>query len=462
VTEPLSARSPHRFRRRLTAAFVLVAVLSAGVLAVVTVILVREYRWRSFRNQAESEARLVLALAPRELTEASFERLVEAYGGRAGADTVAIVGGEVFASASQIGVDDIPSPLREPPPEGFAVDGTDVEGADFHVVAARVSGTRYYFFFSLEQLQDSFRELQLVLAAGWFLTVSLAAAVGHAVARRTLQPGRAAAGAASDLAAGLLDTRIDVTSDDEFGAWADSFNRMAEALAETIGRLEEAAARERRFTADVAHDLRTPLTGVSAAAGFLEEDLERLPVDLQRAARVLVADVRRLRLLVAELLELARIDSGSEEIRRERTRLAQAVAAVVNGVAEAHGRALDVRLDIAEELEIVADRARLRRVLSNLLDNAVEHGSEPIVVQAKADDERVVVEVRDSGPGIDPASLPHVFDRFYKADSARTGQGTGLGLAIARAQAEIQGGTLTAANAEHGGARFEVTLPQSE
>ena len=136
--------------------------------------------------------------------------------------------------------------------------------------------------------------------------VVLAGAAGALAARRVLRPVGQASAAAHALAEGLLDTRLPVETDDEFGAWAASFNEMADALEEKIRALSEAQARERRFTADVAHELRTPVTALVGEASLLREQLERMPVEAKRPAQLMVDDVSRLRRLVEELMEISR------------------------------------------------------------------------------------------------------------------------------------------------------------
>src|SRR5207244_916785 len=138
----------------------------------------------------------------------------------------------------------------------------------------------------------------------WVLAVAVAAATGLLLARRTLGPVARASRAARDLAEGLLDTRLPVETRDEFGAWATSFNEMASALEAKIEALSEARERERRFTSDVAHELRTPLSAVVGEASLLREHLAELPAEVRRPAELLVGDVGRLRRLVEELMEI--------------------------------------------------------------------------------------------------------------------------------------------------------------
>ncbi|GAB3937907.1 hypothetical protein GCM10027614_16990 [Micromonospora vulcania] len=134
-------------------------------------------------------------------------------------------------------------------------------------------------------------QLRTALLAGWVLVVLLAAGVGHTLARRTLEPVGRASRAARALTEGLLATRLPVHGRDEFSVWAASFNEMAEALESKIAALSAAQDRERRFTADVAHELRTPVTALVAAASLLREHLDQLPDDARPAARLLVGDV---------------------------------------------------------------------------------------------------------------------------------------------------------------------------
>jgi two-component system sensor histidine kinase MtrB len=187
---------------------------------------------------------------------------------------------------------------------------------------------------------------------------------------------------------------------------------------------------------------------------MLAERVDELPEHAREPARLLVRDVHRLRDLVLELLELARLDAGNEPVHLERISVAPALESVVRPWLE---RAA-ITVDIEPGLTILADRARLKRVLTNLLDNAVEHGGGDVVVRAAVVDDRVAIEVCDHGPGIAPDALEHVFERFYKADAGRSGRGSGLGLAIAFAHAQAQGGTLTATNLGSGGARFTLSL----
>ena len=446
-----------RFRTRLSAAFVLVAGVTSGLLALGSFLTIKEYRYRTFTGHAEDVARLGLLSAPGELSLADFESLLDEFRARAGFETVARVGDLVYSSSPDVGAPDIPAALGSLPEPGELTQATaTVRGTPYLVVAGTpVGGTsELYFFFHRSDLVESLRQFGNVLAIGWLASVAFAALVGQVVARRTLRPVARAAEAAQSLADGLLETRLPAPADDEFGAWAQSFNRMAGALEDKIQALSAAAERERRFTANVAHELRTPLTGMSSAASLLGDELDGLPERGRRPAELLIEDVRRLEGLVLELLELARLDAGHDEVQCEALSLREAV----NAVLRTWGGEGRVQATIADELMVMADRARFKRVVSNLVANALDHGGGQVEVVGRAENGTVALDVLDRGPGLSAEDVDRAFQRFYKADGARARGGSGLGLAIALEQARAQGGSIEAGNRQSGGARFTFRL----
>ncbi|HEV8490128.1 MAG TPA: HAMP domain-containing sensor histidine kinase, partial [Candidatus Limnocylindrales bacterium] len=296
------------------------------------------------------------------------------------------------------------------------------------------------------------------LGGGAILLALLGLIAARWVARGVLAPVNAAARAAERIEHGDLSTRVPVTSRDEFGAWADRFNRMAGALEDTIRRLQASQAQNRRFVADVSHELRTPLTALVAEASILREHLGSLPPDARRTGELLVADVARLRTLVEELMELSRFDSAAEQASHEPTDLVR----LVRGVAAARlpAAALDVP---AEPVVIATDPRRIERILGNLLDNAREHAPDAAVeVRLRVRPDEVLLSVADAGPGVPADRLERIFDRFYKADPSRQAGSSGLGLAIAAENAALLGGELTARNRSRGGLRFDLRLPVTE
>jgi signal transduction histidine kinase len=458
VTERRPIR-PGRLRRRLTIAFALVAALSAAILAAGSYLVVRENRLDDSVDRGVAQSRFNLELAgdvlgSRSDRAAAVEELLPALERRGDFATVGRGPGVApFSTSLSLGAGQVPADLvREVRGGRLAYQRTEVAGERQLVVGGRVRGVELYFFYSEKQLFDQLAQLRTILLVGLGAIALLAAGIGALVARRTLAPVAQASAAAQSLAEGILETRLPPGGSDEFGAWAASFNEMADALEAKIQALSEAEARERRFTADVAHELRTPLTALVAEAGLLAEHLDRMPDEARRPAELLVDDVARLRRLVEDLMEVSRLDSGTEAVRRaplELRSVVEAIAAAL-GVADVEG----------DEVPLDTDRRRLERIVGNLVSNAVEHGEAPRIRVVRVGGS-ALVEVRDAGPGIAPAQLPHLFERFYKADPARSGSGSGLGLAIARENARLLGGDVEVSS-RPGETCFTLRLPVTE
>jgi signal transduction histidine kinase len=439
-------------------AFVLSSAMTSGLLAVGSFVLVQTYRHRSFVDHARRDASLILVSAPDALSLADLQDLLLQYQTTAGFETLVAYDSVVLSSARHLTADDIPAGLRDALGDGKPHDvEANVDGAPYLVVAGQPlrGSQQMYFFFPRRDLIAGVREVRDILVVAWVAVVLLAVASGRWIARRTLRPVRSAAALSQRLAAGELDARLPEGSGDEVGVLARSLNEMADALQHQMQELREAAARERRFTSDVAHDLRTPLTTLVSAAALLEDELAELPPSARRPIELLVRDVHRLHTLVTDLLELARLEGGHEAVNAEVLDLRTALQVAVGPA----GAGISVTVD-GDDLQVVADRRRLRSMVGNLVQNALVHGSPPVEVRAhQADDGCVEIDVLDRGRGLPADEVDSVFDRFHKVDTARGGPGSGLGLAIARRHAELQGGTILAANRTGGGARFTIRLP---
>jgi signal transduction histidine kinase len=458
MSERARAIHPGRLRRRLILAFALSAGLAAAALAAGSFLLVREARLDDSRDRALEQSRFNLVLAAEVLPAEGPEALLDAYSRRGGFETVLLVDGQDFPSSLSVGEEQVPEDLQALVAEGqLAYERTEVADTRYLVTGGQVPGAETdeaYFFFLEESVWNDLAELRNILLVGLGVVTLLAALVGMLLARRTLAPVARASTAARSLAEGLLDTRLPVESSDEFGAWAASFNEMADALEAKITELSEAQARERRFTADVAHELRTPLTAIVNEASLLADHIERMPAEAKRPAELLVEDVKRLRDLVEDLMEVSRLDAGTQPVRPERLDLGSLVAAALR----ARGWGDRVALD-ADEVVLTTDPRRVERIVANLVGNALEHGGREVSVRVGADGVGAFVEVSDRGPGISREDLPHLFERFYKADPARTGRGTGLGLAIALDNARLLGGDVEVASEPGVGSRFTLRLP---
>jgi two-component system sensor histidine kinase MtrB len=422
---------------------------------------VREARLSDSVDRAIDQARFNLVLAGETLerppTAESVERLLDAYERRGGFVTVGSAGRREFSSSLSIGARQVPTDLRPLVARGqLSYERTDVAEVPYLVVGGHVPGrdAELYYFFSEENLWDELAQLRNILLIGLLAVVALATLAGVVLARRILSPVARASAAAHSLAEGLLETRLPIERTDEFGAWAASFNEMADALEAKITALSQAQARERRFTADVAHELRTPLTALVAEASLLAEQLDRMPPDARRPAELLVADVRRLADLVEDLMEISRLDAGTTPLREEDVDLASLVEAIVRS------RRWDGRVRVeGDEVVLSSDARRLERIVANLIGNALEHGGREVGVRVGRDGISPFVEVTDHGPGIRREDLPHVFDRFYKTDPSRASPGSGLGLAIALENARLLGGDIDVWSEVGTGTRFTLRLP---
>jgi signal transduction histidine kinase len=443
-------------RRRLTIAFMLAVGVSAAALAVGSYLVVRHNLLSDSVSSAEKQARRNLAIAPTYLGQGP-DALLAAYA-RNQADflTAGVRRGQPFASSFRASAQEVPVGLRRLVRSGdLAYERKQIGGTNYLIVGGPSgSGTELYFFFSEDDLRHELAVFRNILAVGVAILVLLAGFAGALLARRTLRPVGRASEAARSLAEGLLETRLPVEGRDEFGVWAQSFNEMAAALEMKIADLSAAQARERRFTADVAHELRTPLTALVGEASLLAEHLDGMPADSRRPAELLIADVARLRRLVDDLLEISRLDAGAESVHAVPVDLRSLVGATV----EARGWNGRVRLE-GDGLSLTSDPRRLERILGNLVDNALEHGGGQVAIHIGRDGDAAAIEISDDGPGIPPEHLPHIFERFYKADEARSGGGTGLGLAIARENARLLGGDIDVSSSLGEGTRFTLRLP---
>jgi two-component system sensor histidine kinase MprB len=275
--------------------------------------------------------------------------------------------------------------------------------------------------------------------------VALAAGMAAFVAAAALRPIKRLTAAAESVAAtGSLTERVEVSGDDELGRLAIRFNEMLEALERSVGA-------QRRLVADASHELRTPLTAVRTNIDLLREG-KLPPEEANRALDESSVELNSLTTLVSDLVELAR---GEErKLRVEDVQLDDLVASVVE---RAKSRAPEVTFVTSLSPTLVhADPMLLERAISNLVDNAVKWSPHGGPVEVSVRDGEVVVA--DHGPGIAEEDLPRVFDRFYRAATARSKPGAGLGLAIVREAATAHGGTATAENGSTG-ARFRLTLP---
>jgi two-component system sensor histidine kinase MtrB len=324
-----------------------------------------------------------------------------------------------------------------------------------------------YFFYPLNFQEETLARLSnflLIVGAGLLAAVVILAAISIG---RVLKPIQRARDVAEEIAAGNLAARIpQATSQDDFGKLAESFNRMTDNLAQKIGELEHVGSLQARFVSDVSHELRTPLATVRMAADYIHAARTGLPPDAQRAAVLLERELERFENLLEDLLEISRFDAGVINLEPVEVDLSGLLDEVMDALDPiAHGRKVDVGLEVDRSQGqplVAADPRRLDRVFSNLVKNAIEHtveGGVRIWVGRRGPE--VVVTVADEGEGIPAEDLPHIFERFYRADvhRARTLGGTGLGLAIALENVNLHRGSIDVQSEVGRGSTFTVTLP---
>ncbi|MGN9788185.1 ATP-binding protein [Nonomuraea sp. ZG12] len=320
----------------------------------------------------------------------------------------------------------------------------------------RLSGIEVYTARSLHPEQRSIDELAAYAWLTGGAALVFAVVLALLATRGVLRPVRELGRAARLLGEGELRTRIAVVGSDELADVARTFNNTAAELERHVEQLREMEADARRFVADVSHELRTPLAALAAVADVLDEEAARLPEPAGRAAKLVSQETLNLTGLVNDLIEISRFDSGVAALALNEVDVAELVRASLR----TRGWSEAVHTELPPAVTARLDPRRVDVILANLVGNALRHGEPPVSVRLSADPHWIALEVRDHGPGLDEAVLPHVFDRFYKANAARArSEGSGLGLAIALENARLHRGDLTVTNAPDGGAIFTLRLP---
>ena len=312
---------------------------------------------------------------------------------------------------------------------------------------------------SLRAQRQLLHEVELALAAGVPILLLLATAGGYLLARQSLQPVADITERAARIGAENLHERLPV------GRPSDELGRLATVLNELLGRVSAAFDQQRQLIADASHELRTPVAILSSEAE-LALSRERTPAELRKALSAVHEEAGRLQHVVEDLFLLARANAGERLLVMEELYVDDLAADCVEGT-----RALAARKDIElhfegdNDLPLRGDESLLRRLLLNLLDNAIKYtpAGGTVRVRARRAEHEYVVEVSDTGPGVPVEARDRLFDRFYRASRVRSAGaevgGAGLGLAIARWIAEAHGGRLVLAATGDGGSTFTLTLP---
>jgi two-component system heavy metal sensor histidine kinase CusS len=347
-------------------------------------------------------------------------------------------------------------PEAFPPPEAHGEDRRAADGRPYRLLARRIDGWTYQF------AQDRTPEQVVLAGLRWSVvwvvvpTLAVSLAGGYWLARRGIRPVRAIAAAARRVSPAQLNRRVPSEKlPSELRELADTFNAM-------LTRLQGAFARLDQFSADVAHELRTPVHNLR---GTIELALgqDRSPQEYRRMLGGALTEAERLSRLIERLLFVAQAEDPRRELRREKTN----VSAELEGVCDffepsATEAGVTLHVSCPEGLPFPFDKALFQRAISNLVSNALAHTPDGgrVCLTAETAEDGLRVTVADTGRGISPDDLPHLFDRFYRSRVARmTGQGVGLGLAIVRRVAELHGGTVTVESELGRGTTVCMTFP---
>lgn len=297
----------------------------------------------------------------------------------------------------------------------------------------------------------------LIFAA--LATMILAGGGGFFMASRVMKPVERIRQTAEEIGESDLSRRIEVGSEDELGRLASTLNQM-------IGRLEAAFSLQRQFTADASHELRTPLA-IMQAESTLALRKERTPGDYRKSLELISQEAGHMSAIVGKLLYLARIDAGKDQVNFERINLKALLTELSSDIEVlAREKGIEFKLAPLEDLSIEGDRVKLEQLFLNLLENAIRYtpsgGSISASMVRKG--QTAVIAIKDTGIGISKEHMPHLFERFYRVDKARSRAegGAGLGLAICKHIAQVHNGKIEVESQVGQGSTFSVSLPFAE
>ena len=329
---------------------------------------------------------------------------------------------------------------------------TEIDGDAYVTVGVYIAkhDTGYFEALPVESTSRTLTALLTALALGAAGTILLATVFGFSISRRLLRPLSRVADAAEEIAEGEFDTRLEAESDPDLERLAGSFNDMADAVQTRIER-------EARFASDVSHELRSPITALSAAVEVLDAGRDDIPERTRQALDVVVTQVRRFDSMVIDLLELSRIDAGATEVNLDFVDIGD----LTRRIAARYGAAdTELVLDPALPTAAAIDKVRYERILGNLLDNAENHGGGVTRIELMSSLHGTIrLAVEDNGPGVARSERDRIFERFARGSAARHRVGTGLGLALVAEHSAALGGRAWVDDRPGGGARFVVELP---
>jgi heavy metal sensor kinase len=349
-----------------------------------------------------------------------------------------------------------PQKQRPPAPPPLEVSGPDYTTVgNWRVMAIRNQDVTLFFGMSLESLNDEVVRFRNALLLAGPVALILMIAVGWLLALMALRPVKTIAGTVEKITARNLDQRISVARADH------EFRQLVTLINQMLDRLESSFKQAVRFSADAAHELKTPLTILQ---GELENALQAAADGSadQRTYKELLDEVQRLKSIIRKLLLLAQADSGQMVLSKETVNLTHLIEAVCEDL-QLIAPELEIRTELQPDVQVLADPDLLNQVIQNLASNAVKfcRGEPPVILTLKTEGGRAVFRISNRGEIIPPEERGRVFERFYRANKSRNRSidGTGLGLSLAREIARAHGGTLELEDGADDQTVFCLTLP---
>jgi two-component system sensor histidine kinase MtrB len=445
-------------RARVTVTFGLGALALSALMAGITYFAARQVILNERQNAVLRQAFVNASLIRSSLRSPSPDvtQLLGSLDTLPGSLSVLERDGQWYATSISVGEDAIPLRLRRdvlagrPEMQRFVLQGTPQVVVGVPVPSVQAA---YFEVFSLADVARTLRILALALGAAALVTTAAGAVIGRWASGRALRPLAEVSSAAETIAGGRLDTRLGTGEDADLSALAASFNRMADALQERIER-------EARFTSDVSHELRSPLTTLSNALGVLSSHRDELPPRSRQAVDLLQAEVRRFQHMVDDLLEISRMDTGSAELSLDEVEVGELLrqAALAAGAG-------NVPLDVDDTVagrRLSVDKRRIERVVTNLVRNAEQYAGGVSRLALEPAPAGVRLVVADRGPGVAPSERERIFERFYRGQASGRrggGEGSGLGLSLVAEHVRLHGGRVWYEDGLGGEKRFVVELP---
>lgn len=351
-----------------------------------------------------------------------------------------------------------------------AADFSDFENAGetfrafFYPFKLRNQNYRLLVVHSLDDQNELLARIGYAFLISVPLALLFAGFGGYFLAKKSLAPIAEMSRKAEDITAKNLHERLPVKNErDELGSLAGKFNEL-------LARLDESFEQQRRFMADASHELRTPVAIVRGEADVILGREKRNEAEYRESFLIVQSEAERMTRIIEDLFTLARVDAGQQPLQKDAIYLDEILSEAVKSFRTvATERGITLKYKPTEEMKFSGDAQLLRRLFSNLIDNALKHAKSSVKIRAERRADSYEISVSDDGAGIPEAAQPHIFERFYRVDLARSrnanisaGSGAGLGLAISKFIAETHDGKLALQNSDENGSTFTVKLPFTE